>query len=437
MSARRTARTRMTAIAVVGVAAAMVLVACSSSSSSSSSTSAAASAPAASSAAASSAAPSSAAASAAPTASASAAPQTALIDPTTLPVTIPFTDRANHVIVEAGFGSDKTYPMMFDTGAASTVSADLVKEYGFPSLGQQTADAGGGQITSDIVGIDKVTLGDLSVNMVLGTSPWVDSKNALSCITEAGLIGPSAMTNAVWQLDYQAKTVTVTESTDGINHVQGAIAIPFNMDKGTPVINVNVGSGQVPFLVDTGSSFGMVAGPKELQAVGVQPPADAPVQKQRLVGAAGSTDQTVPFVTTTVGLGDKTIDYPIAVQDIIPNVGNMGNAFLSQYVVTFDFPNKTMYLDPVSADGAVANPPVAGVSLGWDGTNAIVGSLAVGGKADKAGLKLGDVVTDADGSAITTRDEFCTALIKPALKSITTSAGTFDAAPVADFFKVQ
>jgi hypothetical protein len=351
-----------------------------------------------------------------------------------LPVTIPFTDRANHLVVDAGFGSDATFPMMFDTGAPTNVSSDIVKQFGLQVVGSQQADAGGGKVTSDIVAIDQVTMGDLKVAQVLGVAPWVDANNPLSCITEAGLIGASAMTNAVWQIDYQAKTITVTPSTDGIDHVQGAVAIPFSMDGGTPVVTLKVGSGQIPFGVDTGSSFGVTAGPNELQAAGVTVPANAPKVEQRLVGAAGSVDQEVPYVTTTIDLGGKQIDYPVAAVDIIPKVGNIGNAFLSQFVVTFDFPNKTMYLDPISADGSVSASPMPAVGLGWDGTNATVGQVAVGSKAAKAGLKLGDVVTAADGSPITNRDEFCTAMRKPELKNVTTANGTFSAGPVKNFF---
>ena len=58
----------------------------------------------------------------------------------------------------------------------------------------------------------------------------------------------------------------------------------------------------------------------------------------------------------------------------------------------------------------------------------------MGSAADKAGLKLGDVVTEVDGAPITTRDQFCATFTAPQIATITTKAGTFDAGLVDNFF---
>ena len=98
----------------------------------------------------------------------------------------------------------------------------MVKEFDFPVIDTTDSSAGGGKITSNVVGAAKVTLGGPSVAQAAGIGPWVDDANPLSCITENGLVGVNVMRNVVWQIDYQAKTVTGTGSTDGINHVTGA-----------------------------------------------------------------------------------------------------------------------------------------------------------------------------------------------------------------------
>ena len=169
----------------------------------------------------------------APSASGSAsADALGVIDPSTLPVTIPFTAPANHIVVDTGFGTAATFPMMLDTGAPLNVSADLVKQFAFPVIDTMDAAAAGGTVTSDVVGVDTVTLGGLSVAQVAGVSPWSTTRTRSSCITENGLVGANVMKNAVWQIDYQAKTVTVTASTDGIEHVTGAIPVPMEAIQG-------------------------------------------------------------------------------------------------------------------------------------------------------------------------------------------------------------
>jgi S1-C subfamily serine protease len=135
-------------------------------------------------------------------------------------------------------------------------------------------------------------------------------------------------------------------------------------------------------------------------------------------------------------LGGKKIDYP-SVQLTSSGSGQHRQRIPQPVHRHLDYPNKTIYLDPVSTDGTVAAPPVKGASIGWDGTKAIVGGLAVGGPADKAGLKLGETVTAVDGTPVTTRDEFCASTTGPDPKTITTTAGTFDAALIDNFFTKQ
>jgi hypothetical protein len=254
--------TRLTML-VAGIGGtAVLLAACSTAStgaaSSSGAPSAASSAPASSSA---SAAPSQ--GSSASASGPSSADELGVIDPSTLPVTIPFDYVSNHPVVETGFGTAETFPMILDTGAPVNVSADLVEKFAFPVVGQQTGAAAGGTVTSDTVGVDTVTMGDLRVSTVAAITPWVDEANPLSCISENGLVGSNVMKDAVWQIDYQAKTVTVTASIDGIDHVTGAIPVPFrtpgDTPDGSPNVAFGVGNDGLIFLVDTGSDGGIIA----------------------------------------------------------------------------------------------------------------------------------------------------------------------------------
>jgi hypothetical protein len=52
------------------------------------------------------------------------------IDAGKLPVTFPFREIANHVVVEVAFGEDPPLPFMFDTGAASFVTAEIAQAHG-------------------------------------------------------------------------------------------------------------------------------------------------------------------------------------------------------------------------------------------------------------------------------------------------------------------
>ncbi len=382
MTTHRLRSTRLTTLIAGLGSAALLLTACSSTSTGSSSPSSTPSTAASSAAA---------KASAAPSASASGsggAGELGVIDPSTLPVTIPFTYVDNHPIVETGFGTAETFPMMLDTGAPLNVSADLVTTFGFPVVGQQQGEAAGGTITSDVVGVDTVTLGDLSVSTVAAITPWVDKANPLSCLTEYGLVGSNVMKDAVWQIDYQAKTVTVTATTDGIDHVTGAIPVPFrtpgDTPDGSPNIAFGIGNDGLIFLVDTGSDGGIITAPQQLESVGVTVPKDAPVVKSLVEGAAGSIPLDIPFVTTTIDLGGKKIDYPVGAADIVQGAGQHRQRVPEPVRRHLRLPEQDDLPRSRLRRRHNRAPPSHGSRIGWDGTKAIVGGLAVGGPADNS-----------------------------------------------------
>jgi hypothetical protein len=392
------------------------------------------------------AAPATAAPSASQEASASASPAASkdpnrqgIIDPATLPATVPFTYNSNHVVVDVALGSGEKLPMMLDTGAPLEISDEIAQAGGWPVVMQMPV-VGGGNATStrDVVGVDSLSVGDVKIEQVGAIKGWVGPENPLSCVTEHGLFGANAMADAVWQIDYEAGTITVAPSVDGLDHIAGAQAVPFQPAPGlapNPVIAIEMGSGALPFLIDTGSDLGIVAAPADLAKVGITPADGGPRVNARIAGNEGTFEVALDFVTTPMKVGDLEIVYPVGAGDIVAGYGNIGNAFLSQFVVTFDWSTNTIYLDPIAADGSVNPVPVAGASLTWDGKSILVTSLAQGSPAAKDGLQVGDKVVEADGKKVSTRDDFCAINAGTPPTKITTDKGkTFDIGPVEGFY---
>jgi C-terminal processing protease CtpA/Prc len=77
--------------------------------------------------------------------------------------------------------------------------------------------------------------------------------------------------------------------------------------------------------------------------------------------------------------------------------GNVGSGLLKRFVVTFDYANHVLYLKKAPyQDADIAAFDGVGIWLnGADGSFRIM-DVAVGGPADKAGLKAGDLVTAID-----------------------------------------
>ena len=364
------------------------------------------------------------------------------IDRSQLPRTVGVRDVADHVVVDVAFGADGPHAFMLDTGAPTDLAETLRDRVGGPTIAEiQTDPVGGAQVTQELFPIDAMSVDGLDVTDVVAIEGWVGPDNPLSCITESGLVGANAMADAVWQIDYEAGTATVASSAEGLDHIEGAIALDFQPTPGlspTPIVAVPYGPAGFIFVVDTGSDAGLIAPPEQLTAAGIEMPTDAPTERIRAAGAAGAIDLTARYVPTRLELGGVAIEYPIAAVDIgTQGLGNMGNAFLSEFVVTFDWAGRKLYLDPVAEDGTIDPPERSSAGLGWDGSRIAVHRLQDGSPAAEAGLQLGDVVSAVDGRDVSqaTRDDFCALMTGPPPSTIRTEGGaSYDIAPMADFF---
>jgi len=362
------------------------------------------------------------------------------VDVETLPQTIPFAMLAGHVVVDAiPDGTGETLAFMLDSGAPVLYSDEVATEHGGDPVGPIKTVAVDGTITEeDVVTIERLALGDAVFHDVAGAVGWVDQDNPLSCVTEVGLLGANLMKNAVWQIDYDAQQVTIALSLEGLEHIDGAIALEFTShtpQSPSPLVEIPVGDSSLTFLVDTGSDGGLTLNPADLEAIGLSIDAAAPTVSSVGAGAAGTFTADIAFVDIPLALGGTEVSYPVATTTTIAEgQGNIGNGFLSAFVTTIDWPGGMIYLDPLAADGSIALPPEpAAAGVGWDGERIVVSSVVAGSEADQAGLELGAVVSSIGGISYEspTRDGFCALLTAeppadgvPGTTSLVTDDGT-------------
>jgi PDZ domain len=371
-------------------------------------------------------------------------PTVNVIDPGVLPLTIPFREVQEHVVVDVDFGDGVALPFMFDTGAPTFVTPELAAAHGGEVMVETPGFAAGNVLLwSPLMLMSDFTLGGkLPVAKPTGEIGW-SSKSPFYCITTNGLIGAPLMRNAVWQIDYGAKEITVAADVSQLDHIDGAIAVPFKVKENTltpnPYIDLGVGNGTLTFVVDTGGGIPLTINTADFEAVGAELPKDAPTSGALAGGAAGSFEMQISATTIPIRFGDRELRVPVTVGDgMAPGVnGNVGHTFLKNFVVTFDWSTQTIHLDPLFEGDtvpALSDPPAAGIGL--QGDKLLVNAIAKGGPADRAGLTLGETVTMVDGNDVRgiTQDEYC-ALSESKPSTITTESGeTYDASPIEGFF---
>ncbi len=369
------------------------------------------------------------------------------VDLATLPQTVPFRSVAGHIVVDVLLG-DATEPLPFilDTGAPVTYSDQVAADYAGAPVGSVQEEAIAGTIiTTDVVAIDSLDLGGARFQNVAGTKGFLEPDNPLSCISDHGIIGASLMKEAVWQIDYEAREVTIAPSVEGLDHIDGATTLDFvgaNAASPSPVIGFLTHGGILPFLLDTGSDGDLTLNPAELEAAGVTVDPTSPTLDLIGSGMAGTFKAPLTYVAVDLGIGTTLVEaYPVATAETLdPGIGNIGNRFLEKFVLTIDWPGKKVYLDPVAEDDGIPRPDEpSAATLSWDGENVVVGSVARGSAAAEAGLEVGAVVSAVDGTDYSSalRDDFCALHIgdQPETFSLTTAHGqTFDIGPVDGFY---
>ena len=367
------------------------------------------------------------------------------VDPATLPVTLPFRYVAGHIVVDAAFGDgSRTVPLILDSGAPTIVSADLADVYAGESAGSLVSASIDGQVTTtDVVSLASLRLGGAEFRDVGAARGFVEPGNPLYCVSGHGLVGASLMKEAVWQIDYGAGTVTIAESVDGLDHVDPGTSIEFTTvtpASPSPVIEVPAGDGTLSFLVDTGSNGWLTVNPNDLEGTGSSVAPTAPAYTTLGASSTGTFETRIAYTAADLAFGDQTLpSVPIATTTTLPEGrGNIGNEFLANYVVTVDWPEGVLYLDPVDPDPRPSVPSSA--ALSWSG-GYVVGEL-VEGATGTAGLELSAPVVAIDGEDVraATFDDYCVwSSRQPVGRLGLTIAGdeptTVDAAPVEDFFE--
>jgi hypothetical protein len=367
------------------------------------------------------------------------------VDEATLPETLPLHLVAGHLVVEATFDDDAlARRMLLDSGAPSVVSDGLAERAGGVASGSlSTVTLGGEEATSSVVSLPEVRLGEAVFSDVGAIRGFVGPDNPIRCVAEDGIIGASLMKEAVWQIDYPAGEVTIAPGIEGLDHVDGAIHLDFSLGSSaspSPLVELPVGEGVLTFLLDTGSDGWLAVNPADLQGTGTALAPDAPASLVSAIDLAGPIATRIDWTAADIDLGGQAMWLPIATSELLPEgVGNMGNEFLSHFVVTIDWPGQTLYLDP-AGPGPWPRVPLS-VNVGWDGDGFVVGSL-VEGLPETDAIELGAPVATIEGVEVSdaTLDDYCRRLIGDAPETFEmTLAGeaptTVDVAPVEDFFE--
>lgn len=335
------------------------------------------------------------------------------VDVSTLPVTVPVRAVAGSLVIDVTLGdSGRTLPMVLDTGGPTIVSERVAEVFTEGSAGSVAITSPKGEVlTSEVVRLPELSIGGARFSAVGAVVGSLEPGNPSFCLTETGFIGASLLQTGAWQLDPRSGTLTIAASVEDLPLAADAWRLDFERASEvspSPLLELAAGLGTLRVLLDTGSDAWLAASPADFAAVGGVVRVDAPVEEWLTSSIGGSGAARAAWSTLSVEPAASVLPdpLPVTVIDTLPGgQGIAGTDLLQHYVVTLDWTEDVVYLQPIDESASPAVPSLA--SLTWD-DGFVVGSR-LPRQPEAADLVLGTPVLAIDGQDVSRAsfDDFC------------------------------
>jgi predicted aspartyl protease len=323
--------------------------------------------------------------------------------------TLGFNLVQNAIVVPARLnGADHDDELIVDSGAPLTLSEAVVHRLGLPTVAHvDIAGPESGGRSVPVMRVDRIDIAGIAFEGIGGVVAWVEPPSPLACLSRSGLLGASLLKTAIWQIDFVAREMTVTDDVARLDHVTNAERIPFTRSDvaGSPRIAARINATRdASLLVDLGFN-GSLAIPADLyERTGNATTADMP----RGSGASSATVLGQHAASSRIGrLGELQIgslfleDFPVVTGDAVSDF-HVGVDFLRHFIVTLDWKNDDLYLER-RVPPAALYPHFAsyGFVPSMQGDELVVGFLWSQSAAARAGMRLGDRLEAIDGQDVT------------------------------------
>jgi len=314
--------------------------------------------------------------------------------------TIPFTFDSGLPIIKVTIeGID--YNFLLDTGAPTVISPELAAALHSKTVKKSiVSDSQGNDNVQEFVLINEIQIGRLQFNAIGAVVINLKKTFEIKCLNIDGIIGSNQMSNAIWEIDYKNKSITITDDFVGFKEPEGAAKINF-IEMGnqkTPMVRIQVDSTRSKLLTfDTGAN-GSIDLPyshfknaikeyKQVKSYG---------NSTSGVYGTGKKDTITTTKVSSIQLGTLKLNHQLLTLDDISSP-LIGNAFLKNYKTTLNWKTRTIYL--LQQDSVInSSVETLGLAIRYINNKAVVALLFQNSDAEKAGLQLGDEIIEIEGT---------------------------------------
>lgn len=322
-------------------------------------------------------------------------------------VTLPFDSLfGGHIVIEARInGAAEPARFLFDAGASDCwISEAYAKEIGFDPKGRVEIYAGNGKWKETGIGVFTTCEihGVVFKDIVAGVEPGYDN-SVWECGELKGVLGGALIRHAKWKIDYQNKTLTLTDDLANFEALTGREPLRFMQHPldFRPFLKGKIGSAEIePFMLDTGFDGAVALDKRSATALDSADLASPTAfEIDRLAQKAhGATRDTVTAMLLDVRL--ETAVFPKEtvrfVKDLAPAL--VGNRLLEGRTVYLDYETSSCWLLPNSYQPQSPDASTFGFLPAYaDEDYWLTGRLLSGGAAANAGLSFNDTIWSING----------------------------------------
>jgi len=270
----------------------------------------------------------------------------------------PFTFAHNQIVLQVKVNGKGPYNMLLDTGTnPSAVDLASAKEMGLKIAGKGFQGSGGGTDKNQAYPTELalIEVGNLVARNIPAAAIDLSKPSQRLGRQLHGVLGYSLLKNRIVQIDYAKLVVRFYTGSPIIKsemrqNKASRMALPFRLVDGLPVIEAYVNEKKITALIDTGSSLTLSLKPNAISKLGLQEEAtkaeldtsvgyngQAAVRKGKIerlrVGEISLEKASATFFMKGTGHDDSSSE------------GSIGNLFLKDFVVTFDYGSKMVIFE--------------------------------------------------------------------------------------------
>ena len=323
-------------------------------------------------------------------------------DPVT---TIDLETRGGKLFINA-VANGEAGEFILDSGSPTILSRDFADALGLEIVAQNTGrDANGTAVTMDFAILRTLQIGTAVFHDIPVLIHDFSNLDMGACLVGPGILGSELFPGSVWRIDTQAAQLSIAAHlTDlpGLDPVISARLYDFGYPH-APIIDYSVGDVSDKALFDTGSSaevalFSQVAqAPSVRQGGQADSLATGTGYEGESAGGRGEVTTLTRFTLSDFRLdGGDLGPVRATVRGVPPTL--VGAGILASHVVTLDYPGE-QFVVQARHPSAPAHVE-AGYSLALVGDDIRVVQLFDHSAAARAGLRLGDRVTELTGRSL-------------------------------------